>query len=161
MLRICISAKLLAEANRFTSQEPTRYCLSGARIEPSKSGGVLVVATDGICMGVFHDPEGAITEPAIIRNAADMDFQAMTPTLAPTDLLAIDLRRALFRHAVPFTEAQWRARWRKAVGVHRACVRRGATARRDWPLADWIVVAVHSLRRAHTASIGRTKGSAP
>jgi len=47
--------------------ESMRYYLAGVRIEPSKDGGALLVATDGTCMSVFHDPEGAVTEPAIIR----------------------------------------------------------------------------------------------
>jgi len=71
---------------------------------------------------------------------------------------AIDtLRAALFAQAVPLAPEQWRMRWRAAIRQHRERVRRVTGGkRRDWKLADWIVQDVHILRRAHTASVGRS-----
>jgi hypothetical protein len=76
---------------------------------------------------------------------------------AAMGLLAVALRAALFAQAVPLTPEQWRVRWRAAIRQHRERVRRvPGGKRRDWKLADWIVQDVHILRRAHTASVGRS-----
>jgi hypothetical protein len=51
------------------STEETRYYLCGFQVEASADGGVLIVATNGEVMGIFHDAQGHITagETAIVR----------------------------------------------------------------------------------------------
>lgn len=61
-----IDAKLFEIAHRFISKETTRPYLRGVFVEPCASGGVSIVATDGHRMFVCYDPEGHISDPAIL-----------------------------------------------------------------------------------------------
>lgn len=50
--------EFLAAASLMTSKKATRYYIGGVHIEPAPSGGVLLVATNGPSLVVFHDKEG-------------------------------------------------------------------------------------------------------
>jgi len=60
-------AKLFEIAHRFVSKDETRYYLHGVYVEPCASGGVAIVATDGLRMFVSYDPAGSIERPAILK----------------------------------------------------------------------------------------------
>lgn len=53
-----VSADLFRRAMAAVSKEETRYYLNGVFVEPCAEGGVLLVATDGHCLLVFHDEHG-------------------------------------------------------------------------------------------------------
>ena len=57
-----MKAKILAEyykdAGNFVTKEKSRYSLDTIRVEPHPEKGVVIVATDGHTMGVFHDIGG-------------------------------------------------------------------------------------------------------
>lgn len=52
--------EFLAAASLMVSKDPERYYAGGVHIEPAPSGGVFLVATNGTCLVVFHDEEGAV-----------------------------------------------------------------------------------------------------
>lgn len=61
-----ILAQYYADAGQFVTKEESRYSLDSLRIEQHPEKGVIVVATDGHTLGVFHDlggecPAGGIT----------------------------------------------------------------------------------------------------
>ena len=53
-----ILARYYAEAGTFVTKEESRYALDTLRIDPHPEKGVVIVATDGHSMGVFHDLGG-------------------------------------------------------------------------------------------------------
>jgi len=53
-----ILAQYYADAGQFVTKEESRYALDSLRIEPHPDKGVIVVATDGHTLGVFHDRGG-------------------------------------------------------------------------------------------------------
>lgn len=53
-----ILAQYYADAGHFVTKEQSRYSLDTLRIEPHPEKGVVIVATDGHTMGVFHDEGG-------------------------------------------------------------------------------------------------------
>jgi hypothetical protein len=53
-----ILAQYYADVGSFTTKEQSRYSLDTLRIEPHPEKGVVIVATDGHTMGVFHDEGG-------------------------------------------------------------------------------------------------------
>lgn len=71
-----ILAMYYAEAGRFVTKEESRYSLDALRIEPHPERGVVVVATDGHTLGVFHDLGGECPSDGITlryaRPLADM-----------------------------------------------------------------------------------------
>ncbi len=70
MLRF--DANLFRIAYAATSGEQTRYYLNGVFVEPHKSGGVTLTATDGHMLFSVHDPKGEADESAIITMSKDM-----------------------------------------------------------------------------------------
>lgn len=61
-----VSAAMVRRAVEFTAAKDIRYYLGGVAIQPSKSGGVLVMASDGHTALVLHDPEGIADKPYIL-----------------------------------------------------------------------------------------------
>jgi hypothetical protein len=53
-----ILAQYYADAGAFVTKEESRYSLDSLRLEPHPEKGVVIVATDGHTMGVFHDRGG-------------------------------------------------------------------------------------------------------
>lgn len=53
-----INADYALWASRFVSTDAMRHSIGVIRIEPCPSGGALIVATDGVSLGVFHDALG-------------------------------------------------------------------------------------------------------
>ena len=53
-----ILAQYYADAGNFITKEESRYSLDSMRIERHPDKGVVIVATDGHTMGVFHDQGG-------------------------------------------------------------------------------------------------------
>lgn len=53
-----ILAQYYADAGNFVTKEQSRYSLDTLRVEPHPERGVVIVATDGHTMGVFHDLGG-------------------------------------------------------------------------------------------------------
>lgn len=77
---INIQAKYALAIRHFVSTEETRYYLNGFFVTPCETGdGVLIVATDGHRLGIFHDETGKCTEPAIVKLNKDMLRQLKTP----------------------------------------------------------------------------------
>ena len=66
MLKALFRADFLHLASLFRSTEGTRYYLNGVYVEPAAGGGVVLVATDGHRLCVFHDAEGFIDTPSIV-----------------------------------------------------------------------------------------------
>ena len=64
---ISLNTHLLHVAGLFISSEQTRYYLGGVYIEPHKSGGVTMTATDGHKLIHIHDPDGACDRPILIK----------------------------------------------------------------------------------------------
>lgn len=58
-------AQYYAEAGHFVTKEQSRYSLDTLRLEPHPEKGVLIVATDGHTMCVFHDVGGECPEDGI------------------------------------------------------------------------------------------------
>lgn len=68
--RTVIRAEYARMIQPFISKEETCHYLklNGFYVEPHPSGkGVLIVATDGHVIGVFHDADGVCSAPAIVR----------------------------------------------------------------------------------------------
>jgi hypothetical protein len=78
-----VSAELFARATLCQAKEVTRYYLNGVHVEPSPAGGALLIATDGHCMVVLHDPAAIVSGSAIV---------ALTPAM----LKACRARQARF-----------------------------------------------------------------
>jgi hypothetical protein len=64
---IAFNTHLFHVASLFTSTEQARYYLGGVYIEPHKSGGVTMTATDGHKLIHLHDPDGACDKPLILK----------------------------------------------------------------------------------------------
>jgi DNA polymerase III sliding clamp (beta) subunit (PCNA family) len=58
-----IDARYYRECSDFVSHEQSRYTLCAIRLEPHPEKGVLIVATDGHTMAIFHDEQGECSEP--------------------------------------------------------------------------------------------------
>lgn len=59
----------------FVSSEANRFYLNGVYIEPSKKGGVLIVAMDGPAMTIIHDRMGSVSgTPRIWKNPTKETF---------------------------------------------------------------------------------------
>lgn len=71
-----ILAQYYADAGSFVTKEQSRYSLDTLRIEQHPEKGVIVVATDGHTMGVFHDQGGECPADGItlryLSSLADM-----------------------------------------------------------------------------------------
>lgn len=61
-----VDVNLVRRAIEFASTYDVRYYLNGVCIKPSKSGGVLVMASDGHTALVLHDPEGKADKQYIL-----------------------------------------------------------------------------------------------
>ena len=64
---ISLNTHLLHVAGLFVSSEQTRYYLGGVYIEPHKTQGVTMTATDGHKLIHIHDPDGACDRPILIK----------------------------------------------------------------------------------------------
>ena len=53
-----IFSQYYADSGQFITKEESRYSLDSMRVEPHPQMGVIIVATDGHTMGVFHDRGG-------------------------------------------------------------------------------------------------------
>lgn len=60
-----ISSRYYADAGMFTTEEESRYSLNALHLERHPEKGVIIVATDGHTMGVFHDIGGQCPEDGI------------------------------------------------------------------------------------------------
>ena len=71
-----ILAQYYADAGSFVTKEQSRYSLDTLRVERHPEKGVVIVATDGHTMGVFHDQGGECPAEGITllynRSLADM-----------------------------------------------------------------------------------------
>jgi hypothetical protein len=68
-----VNSTYLAAITCFAAKNDVRFYLEGVYIAPHPQGGVLIVATDGHCMGLMHDPDGFANAPIILRSP-DGDF---------------------------------------------------------------------------------------
>ena len=57
---------LLSSRDECCGHVGPRGAIWGWRIEPAPEGGVLAIATNGIAIGVIHDPQGRAHEPVTI-----------------------------------------------------------------------------------------------
>lgn len=64
---IAFNTHLFHVASLFASTEQARYYLGGVYIEPHKTGGVTMTATDGHKLIHLHDPDGACDKPLILK----------------------------------------------------------------------------------------------
>jgi hypothetical protein len=64
------SYDLLIAASHYASKEETRYYLNGVCVQPAGIGGAYIVATDGHCMFVGHDPQATCTRSVIVPTNA-------------------------------------------------------------------------------------------
>jgi len=64
---IAFNTHLFHVASLFTSTEQARYYLGGVYIEPHKTSGVTMTATDGHKLIHIHDPDGACDKPLILK----------------------------------------------------------------------------------------------
>ena len=64
---IAFNTHLFHVASLFASTEQARYYLGGVYIEPHKTGGVTMTATDGHMLIHIHDPDGACDKPLILK----------------------------------------------------------------------------------------------
>ncbi len=60
MAKLIIPSKYAEMIQPFTSGEKTRYYLCGFNVKPHAQGGVLICATDGHTLGLFHAYHGAV-----------------------------------------------------------------------------------------------------
>lgn len=60
-----IIAQYYADAGSFVTREQNRYSLDTVRLERHPERGIVIVATDGHTMGVFHDLSGECPEDGI------------------------------------------------------------------------------------------------
>lgn len=61
-----VDVELVRRALKFAAKDDVRYYLVSVCIQPSKSGGVLVMATDGHCALVLHDRNGKADKSYIL-----------------------------------------------------------------------------------------------
>lgn len=64
---LTIDAEYAMMVQPFISKEETRYYLNGFWVQPHKSGGAIVVATDGHTMVACYDRFGKVDVPGIIQ----------------------------------------------------------------------------------------------
>lgn len=62
-MKASIAARYYREAGAFVTKEQGRYTLCAIRLEPHPKKGVVIVATNGHTMGIFHDVGGKCDEP--------------------------------------------------------------------------------------------------
>ena len=60
MAKLIIPSKYAEMIQPFTSNEETRYYLQGFNVKPHAQGGVLICATDGHTLGMFHAYHGTV-----------------------------------------------------------------------------------------------------
>lgn len=61
-----VDGRKLWSAMHFVFPEPGRP-LHGVYVEPRSGDGALLVASDGVCMVVLHDPAAAVSAPAVLH----------------------------------------------------------------------------------------------
>lgn len=69
-MNLKFSGRALAYLSHFKADNDIRYYLNGvyvAPMPPEAGGGVIGAATNGHVMGMWHDKEGHVTRPAILR----------------------------------------------------------------------------------------------
>ncbi|MES2909864.1 MAG: hypothetical protein V4718_00660 [Pseudomonadota bacterium] len=64
--KLKVQARLVAAIAQFKADDDIRYYLNGVYVEPIP-GGVLIIATNGHAMGIWRDPDGIASRPAILR----------------------------------------------------------------------------------------------
>lgn len=64
---ITIDAHYAMMVQPFISKEETRYYLNGFWVQPHRSGGAVIVATDGHTMAACYDRSGHVDVPGIIQ----------------------------------------------------------------------------------------------
>lgn len=62
-MKASIDARYYREAGAFVTKELSRYTLCAIRLEPHPVKGVVIVATNGHTMAIFHDVDGRCDEP--------------------------------------------------------------------------------------------------
>lgn len=62
-----VNPKYLAVASCFMAQNDVRYYLNGVCIRPHAEKGVVIVGTNGHCLGAMYDPAGFAEREIIIR----------------------------------------------------------------------------------------------
>jgi len=106
---------LVRRALKFAAKSDMRYYLMGVCIKPSKSGGVLVMATDGHCMLVLHDPNGKADKSYILpfakgRNEKGLaERHATHVVVSPKgDITVVDMKaRSLFICPEPLIDGKY------------------------------------------------------
>lgn len=64
--RVQADANMVRRCLEFAAVNDPRFYLEGVCIQPSKSGGVLIIASDGCTMLVLHDPCGRADKETIL-----------------------------------------------------------------------------------------------
>jgi hypothetical protein len=73
-----VDASLMLRATRFSAKNDVRYYLNAVCVQPSKSGGVLVMGCDGHVALVLHDPNGKADKPYILPFAKGRHDKALS-----------------------------------------------------------------------------------
>lgn len=60
MAKLIIRSAYADMVYKFVSDEETRYYLNGFNVKPHANGGVIIAATDGHTLGVFHEAKGTV-----------------------------------------------------------------------------------------------------
>lgn len=69
-MKLNVSARAIAAAGLFVSNEKGRYYLHGVYVTPHPTGGVVVSATTGEKLCLIHDKDGSADRPILLK----MDF---------------------------------------------------------------------------------------
>ena len=66
-MKLNLNARLVAAICEFKAKNDIRYYLNGVYVEPLESGGAVIVATNGHCMGIWRDTAAIVERAAILR----------------------------------------------------------------------------------------------
>lgn len=66
-MNLNLKARLVAAIAQFKASTDIRYYLNGVYVEPHPEGGVILVATNGHSLGIWHDASGEVGRPIIIN----------------------------------------------------------------------------------------------
>ena len=68
-MNLTIKSKLVAAVAQFKAVGDIRYYLNGVYVEPIKTGGALIVATNGHAMCLWRDTSAVVDRPVILRTS--------------------------------------------------------------------------------------------
>lgn len=95
MTTIDIKAEYAALIEPFESTDDTRYYLQGFYVEPCAQGGVLIVASNGHVLGIFHDESGRIDGPPVIVGTLDKAIRKASSPKARREYQHVSSERRL------------------------------------------------------------------